>query len=219
MTPEHYNMDFSQRVVMTPKDYGWIASPSATVTRMPLERAAAESGHTTSLVTYAAGASFARHSHPGGEEIFVLDGIFEDESGSYPAGTYLRNPIGTSHRPSSTNGCTLFVKLAQHALEDQQHLVIDTRSAAFVPGYGGLRVLPLHTHGCVSTALVWWPAAERFVPHTHVGGEEIFVLSGTFQDEYGTYPAGTWIRSPHLSTHHPWVDEDTLIFVKTGHLG
>ena len=46
MTPEHYNMDFSQRVVMTPKDYGWIASPSATVTRMPLERAAAESGHT-----------------------------------------------------------------------------------------------------------------------------------------------------------------------------
>ena len=136
MTPEHYNMDVSQRVVVTPKDYGWIASPSATVTRMPLERAAAESGHTTSLVTYAAGASFARHSHPGGEEIFVLDGIFEDESGSYPAGTYLRNPIGTSHRPSSTTGCTLFVKLAQHALEDQQHLVIDTRSAAFVPGYG-----------------------------------------------------------------------------------
>ena len=37
-------------------------------------------------------------------------------------------------------------------------------------------------------------------------------------DEYGIYPKGSWIRSPHLSTHFPFVEEETIIFVKTGHL-
>lgn len=54
--------------------------------------------------------------------------------------------------------------------------------------------------------------------HTHFGGEEIFVLKGTFKDEHGEYPEGTWLRSPHMSSHHPWVDEETIILVKTGHL-
>ena len=74
--------------------------------------------------------------------------------------------------------------------------------------------------GCTlgGTALVHWPAGERFIPHEHWGGEEIFVLSGTFRDEHGTYPKGTWIQSPHLSTHHPFVEGETVIFVKTGHL-
>ena len=72
--------------------------------------------------------------------------------------------------------------------------------------------------GGEGTALVHWPAGERFVPHQHWGGEEIFVLSGTFRDEHGVYPKGTWIQSPHLSTHHPFVEEETVIFVKTGHL-
>jgi anti-sigma factor ChrR (cupin superfamily) len=44
------------------------------------------------------------------------------------------------------------------------------------------------------------------------------VIRGTFRDEYGDYPAGSWIRSPHLSEHHPRVNEETLILVKTGHL-
>jgi len=186
---------------------------------MPLEREHAESGHTTSIVEYYPGASFPEHSHPKGEEIFVLEGVFEDDNGCYPAGTYLRNPPGTSHSPRSTSGCRLFVKLAQHADDDSQIVALNTRECAFSPGFGGLRVLHLHTHGCVSTALVFWPAGERFVPHMHVGGEEIFVLTGTFRDEHGTYPAGSWIRSPHRSVHHPWVDDDTLIYVKTGHLG
>ncbi|PHQ24157.1 hypothetical protein CLH62_18710, partial [Marinobacter guineae] len=57
-----------------------------------------------------------------------------------------------------------------------------------------------------------------FQPHRHFGGEEIFVLSGEFCDEHGRYPEGTWIRSPHLSQHHPFVDQETVIWVKTGHL-
>ncbi|MEM8713622.1 MAG: cupin domain-containing protein, partial [Planctomycetota bacterium] len=85
-------------------------------------------------------------------------------------------------------------------------------------GHGGLRVKSLHVVGAESTALVYWPAGERFLPHRHYGGEEILVLSGTFRDEHGSYPEGTWIQSPHLSEHHPYVEEETLIYVKTGHL-
>ena len=58
-----------------------------------------------------------------------------------------------------------------------------------------------------------------FQPHKHWGGEEILVLEGTFYDEHGVYPKGTWIRSAHLSEHHPYTKEEgALIFVKTGHL-
>ena len=64
-----------------------------------------------------------------------------------------------------------------------------------------------------------WPAGERFIPHRHWGGEEIFVLTGEFIDEHARYPAGTWMRSPHLSAHCPYVEQETIIFVKTGHLG
>ena len=82
----------------------------------------------------------------------------------------------------------------------------------------GLSVLPLHQHKHENVALVRWAPNTQFNPHRHWGGEEIFVLEGTFQDEHGDYPAGSWLRSPHLSTHAPWSDEGCLIYVKTGHL-
>lgn len=79
--------------------------------------------------------------------------------------------------------------------------------------------MPLHEHGGRSTALVKWPAGERFLPHRHWGGEEILVLSGTFMDEHGVYPTGTWLRNPHSSQHNPFVEDATTILVKVGHLG
>ena len=39
----------------------------------------------------------------------------------------------------------------------------------------------------------------------------MLVLEGVFEDEYGRYAAGTWIRSPHLSEHHPYVEAETVI--------
>ena len=106
-----FNMDFSKKLVIETESLDWIASPAIGVWRKPLEREEKESGHTTSVVKYEAGASFTQHSHPLGEEIFVLEGIFSDENGDYPAGTYLRNPPGSSHAPFSKDGCKLFVKL------------------------------------------------------------------------------------------------------------
>lgn len=212
------NMDFSKTLVIDTNGLNWQDSPAAGVERKPLAREDKESGHATSVVRYAKGASFKQHEHPFGEEILVLEGIFSDETGDYPKGTYFRNPPGSSHAPFSNDGCVLFVKLCQFQESDKQTICIDTNNSQWLQGQGGLEVMPLHEHIHENTALVKWPKGEVFKPHSHFGGEEIFVISGTFCDEHGKYPAGTWIRSPHLSSHHPYVEEETIIWVKTGHL-
>jgi len=194
-------MDFSERLVIDTERMPWVPSPMPGVERKPLAREGAESGHATSIVRYAAGSRFSTHSHPRGEEIFVLEGTFSDDSGDYPAGSYIRNPAGSSHAPYSENGCTAFVKLAQFADGDTASARIDTNSGEWLPGQGRLMVMPLHEFEGEHTALVKWPENERFTPHRHFGGEEILVLSGTFRDEHGRYPAGSWIRSPHMSLH------------------
>ncbi len=212
------NMDLSQRVVVETAKQAWLGSRADGVLRKPLEREAAESGRTTSVVQFMPGSAFPSHSHPQGEEIFVLEGVFSDERGDYPAGSYLRNPSGSQHAPFSNEGCVLFVKLDQFQPGDTETLAINTRQQAWQPGHGGLKVMGLHQFGTEHSALVWWPAGEVFQPHTHYGGEEIFVLEGEFIDEHGRYPKGSWLRSPHASRHHPFVEQDTLIWVKTGHL-
>ena len=212
------NMDFGKKVVIDTTHQAWVASPMAGVWRKPLAREEAERGHATSIVRYDPGARFSAHNHPQGEEILVLEGVFSDETGNYPAGTYFRNPEGFRHAPFSVEGCVLLVKLHQFQADDTEHVVIDTHNTPFRPGAGNLQVLPLHTHGTEQVALVRWPAGEHFQPHTHFGGEEIYVISGALKDEHGTYPQGTWIRSPHLSKHNPFTEEDTLIWVKVGHL-
>lgn len=197
----------------------WQPSPSPGVDRRMLDRVGAEVARATSIVRYAPGSRFDAHTHDLGEEFLVLQGTFSDEHGDYPEGTYVRNPPGSSHAPFTIDGCTILVKLRQFELSDTTPVRIDTRQAAFRPGQvPGLSVLPLHEHHGVHSALVRWAAGTQFVEHRHWGGEEIYVLEGTFSDEYGDYPSGTWIRSPHLSQHTPYSDPGCLIYVKVGHL-
>ena len=214
------NSDFSRRVVVLPGDYQFVDSPLAGVSRMMLDRAGAEVARATSIVRYAPGSGYSRHRHDGGEEILVLDGVFSDEHGGYPAGSYLRNPPGTSHQPFSKDGCTLLVKLWQFAADDAEQVVINTNNQAWRQGLvPGLSVLPLHEHNGVNTALVRWAPDTQFNRHIHVGGEEILVLQGLFRDEHGEYPAGSWLRNPRYSEHTPFTGpEGALIYVKGGHI-
>ena len=213
------NADFNARVAIDARNMPWMASPQAGVERKMLDRVGDEVARATSIVRYAPGSVFAPHTHELGEEFLVLTGTFEDDQGAYPAGTYVRNPPGSRHRPFSTAGCEIFVKLRQFQAGDDARVVIDTSQAAFRPGLvPGLTVLPLHEYGSEHVALVRWAPGTRFQVHTHWGGEEILVLEGTFSDEYGDYPAGRWLRSPHLSRHQPFSDEGCLIYVKVGHL-
>ena len=127
--------------------------------------------------------------------------------------------MGSSHAPFSEQGCTILVKLQQMHPADQQRVVIDTRSTAWLPGLvPGLEVMPLHAFGSEHVALVRWAPGTVFQPHSHPGGEEILVLAGVFQDEYGSYPAGSWLRNPPGSVHRPWSEAGCTIWVKTGHL-
>ena len=212
------NMDFTRTECLRPENQKWVTSPADGVSRVHLERVEEESGHATSFVEFAPGSFFPQHSHPNGEEIFVLEGVFSDEAGDYPAGTYIRNPPGSFHKPFTKEGCKLFVKLEQFQSGDNQHVVIRPEDRQWRQGLGNLKVLSLHMFNTESTALVAWPKNEVFQSHHHMGGAEIVVISGRFIDEYGEYPAGSWLRSPHMSQHCPRVEEETLIYVKVGYL-
>jgi anti-sigma factor ChrR (cupin superfamily) len=213
------NTDLSARVVMRSGDLPWVPSPAAGVQRRLLSRDGEESARATSIVRYDASTTFPPHAHPAGEEILVLDGEFSDEHGTYPSGTYIKNPPGSTHAPGSETGCTLFVKLRQLDADDRQRVVVYPSQHRWQPGLvEGLQVFSLDQFGTAHTALVRWAPNTYFSRHQHHGGEEILVLEGTFQDEFGDYPSGTWIRSPHLSTHQPFSKSGCLIFVKVGHL-
>ncbi len=215
------NQNYTERVVVNTYTESWNKSPCDGVERIYLERNnMGEKAIATSIVRFAPKSYFEEHTHEAGEEFFVLDGIFEDEYGIYSKGTYIRNPHGTTHNPFSRAGCTIFVKLRQFRSNDKERIVKDTTNSSWLPGLvPGLSVMPLHEFENERTALVQWKPNTHFNTHQHWGGEEIFVLEGTFFDEYGIYPKGSWIRSPHLSRHKPYTEkEGAIIFVKTGNL-
>ena len=143
------NADFSKRVVIHSEQEPWVASPLPGVERRMLDRVGEEVARATSIVRYAPGSRFSAHSHGGGEEFLVLEGTFSDADGDYPAGSYVRNPIGTRHAPWSEEGCTIFVKLQQFAPDDQRQFSIDTHSAEWQAGpVDGVTMLALHALQC-----------------------------------------------------------------------
>ena len=211
--------DLRERVVVESESLDWVDSPMIGVQRRMLERDGEEVARATSVVRYAPNSHFSAHTHGGGEEFLVLDGTFSDEYGDYPAGTYIRNPVGSTHTPFSKEGCTILVKLWQMHPDDQQRVAIATKQTPWANGLvKGLQVMPLHSYGTENVALVKWDAGTYFQPHMHLGGEEIFVVDGVFEDEFGAYPKGTWLRNPSGSRHKPFSKSGCLIYVKVGHL-
>lgn len=65
-----------------------------------------------------------------------------------------------------------------------------------------------------ATSIVRYAPGSAFSPHTHDGGEEFLVLEGTFVDEHGAYPAGTYVRNPPTTRHTPSAPDGTTILVK-----
>ena len=212
------NMNFAQPVAVHTADMEWAASPMPGVWRKPLAREAAEHGHTTSIVRFDPGSVFSEHKHPLGEEILVLEGVFSDELGDYSAGAYLRNPPGSKHSPFSKEGCVLLVKLDQFDPADDVSLRIDSRNSDWLPAEDELQVMPLYYYDTEMVALYKCPANSRFPAQQHFGGEEFYVLSGMLQDEFGAYPVGSWVRNPHNSEHSRFTEEETITWIKTGHL-
>lgn len=217
------NADLRVRVVMDTASMPWTPSPSLSVFRKRLHLVGgAESGQVTSVVRYERGATFPAHGHPEGEEILVLSGVFSDDRGDHEAGTYLLNPPGFTHAPSSRDGCLLFVKLRQYGGEGRQTVAMNTQAAAFEAGpEPGVERLLLYRQPGFPEAmwLVRMAAGAATAREALPGGEEVFVVSGAFEDDEGSYPEGTWLRQPPGSSSAKRSPRGALLYMKQGHLG
>jgi anti-sigma factor ChrR (cupin superfamily) len=212
------NADFSRRAIVTPHDYQWLASPQSGVERVMLDRIGDEKARATSIVRYAPDSCFPRHSHPGGEEILVLSGTFSDEDGDYPAGWYLRNPPGSSHRPASAEGATIFVKLWQMPPIEDRRVRIDTRDPSRWQRQADREVCPLFASGAEQVCL------QRLAPGMAlfagaVDGAELLVLAGALVAAHQCYERGSWIRQP--PGRYPEIiagAQGVTLYLQTGHL-
>ncbi len=219
MEPEPVNADLSARAVVDSNELEWLASPEDGVERRPLERDGGEVARATSIVRYAANSSFSEHTHGGGEEFFVLSGTFCDETGEFPAGSYVRNPPGSSHKPFSREGCTILVKLRQMRPDDTRRVVVDSNTAEWQAGETPAHhIIPLFEGPDERVTLEKLEAGGSMAPKDAEGGDEVFVLAGTVQDENGTYKKGTWIRNPPGTRHGFESPDGCLLWIKRGHL-
>jgi anti-sigma factor ChrR (cupin superfamily) len=215
---EAINGDLRVRAVADTTRMQWAPSPSGSVWRKRVHLVGPpESGQVTSVVRYEPRSRFPAHDHPEGEEILVLDGVFSDEHGDWPAGTFLLNPEGFRHAPFSEPGCVLFVKLRQFAGRERRHVVVDTHKLAWEPSSipaVSYRALYQQAGFSDSTRLERWePQADLGVISYELGAE-LFVLDGEFSDEAGAYGAGCWLRLPVASRHHPWSARGCTLYVK-----
>lgn len=212
--------DLSQRAIVQSDELDWVQSPLAGVERRMLERDGDEVARATSLVRYAPESFFDFHRHDKGEEFLVLDGVFSDEMGDFPAGMYVRNPPGSRHKPHSEVGAIIFVKLRQFADDDLAYVRLDTNSTPWQASTAkDVKRMVLHSHGPEQVVLLRFAPNAAYGNHRFAGGAELFVLDGVLEDEYGRYPKGTWLRNPPASGHQPFSTVGCTIYLKTGHLG
>ena len=212
------NADFTKRAVVHSADAPWVASPMAGVDRRMLDRIGDEVARATTIVRYAPGSSFSSHVHDGGEEFLVLEGVFQDEHGDFPAGSYIRNPPQSSHTPGSEPGCTIFVKLWQFDLDDRTHVRVDTNKMRFLSVTDGVEVMPLFSDGSDDVVLERW-APGAAVELTDEGGLELLVLDGGFADGGETFQVGSWLRLPKGDAVLAKTGADgAKVWIKRGHL-
>lgn len=214
------NADFTRRVAMHADELPWQDSPIAGVSRRMLDRIGDEVARATTIVRYDPGSRFSSHVHTGGEEFIVLDGVFQDEHGDFPAGSYIRNPPQSQHTPGSAPGCTIMVKLWQFDPDDRTHVRLDMNKIGKVsdPSRPGVAVTPLFEDPRESVRLEHWgPGADVAVETS--GGAELFVLDGRFQEGGDTFRRHSWLRipigQPLMARTGP---EGAKVWIKSGHL-
>jgi ChrR Cupin-like domain len=214
------NADFSQRVVVHAAQLPWVPSPMAGVERRMLDRIGDEVARATSIVRYAPRSHFSAHIHGGGEEFLVLDGVFQDEHGDFPTGSYIRNPPTSQHTPGSAPGCVLFVKLWQFDLQDRTQIRLDTGAMPYRPALGraGVELKPLFRNNREEVRLERWVAGAAIMLDLQ-GGAELLVLAGGFDEGGDHFAPQSWLRLPAQSVLQATAGpEGCIAWVKTGHL-
>jgi len=191
------NANFNERVSVHAAELPWKASPMPGVERRMLDRLGDEVARATTIVRYAPKSHVSPHVHTGGEEFFVLEGVFQDEHGDFSAGSYIRNPPKSKHTPGSELGCTIFVKLWQFDLADRTHLRIDTSKMAFIPDRerAGVEIMPLFLDNREDVRLERWAPGAK-VALDASGGMEVLVLAGSFSEWGEAFMLQSWLRPP-----------------------
>ncbi len=203
------NADFTKRAAVHFDQTEWVQSPAAGVERKMLDRIGGEVARATTIVRFAPGSAFAAHTHDGGEEYLVLDGVFQDETGDFPVGSYVRNPPTSSHTPSAADGATILVKLHQFDLSDR------TEVKRSINGQGELRLFK-DEHEDVRIAQ--WAAGESIDLNAE-GGLEVFVITGSFDEGGDSFAAWDWLRLPPGSQSKAVAGPDgARVWMKSGHL-
>jgi len=191
------NADFSKRVIVHSDNLEWMASPMAGVDRRMLDRIGDEVARATTIVRYAPQSKFSPHVHTGGEEFIVLEGIFQDEHGDYPTGSYIRNPPTSSHTPRSDDGCIIFVKLWQFDMADRTHLNIDMNNMPSIQSKDNshISIMPLFQDERETVQMQTWDAnASIKIDFPH--GAECLLLEGSFTDNGDELHKHSWLRIP-----------------------
>jgi anti-sigma factor ChrR (cupin superfamily) len=214
------NADFEQRVVVHSARMPWLDSPMPGVSRRPLDRVGDEVARATSIVRYAPGSKFSPHVHAGGEEIVVLEGIFQDEHGDFPAGSYIRNPPQSSHTPGSSAGCVIFVKLWQFEPQDPTHVRLDSNfmQAIAAADHPGVSIIPLYMDQAESVSIHHWQPGV-VVDIDLPGGAEFLILEGEFTEADEVLSSQAWLRLPCESKLHAIAGSlGAKVWVKQGHM-
>ena len=211
------NDDFDARVLVHSDAIPWQESPMAGVDRRMLDRIGGEVARATTIVRYAPGSAFSAHTHTGGEEFVVLDGVFQDEHGDYPVGTYVRNPPTTAHTPSSGPGCTIFVKLWQFDMADRDQFRREM-GGDLEPAEPGVAVQQLHADPRETVTYEVWDVGA-VVARDLPGGGEVLVLEGGLTEGNDRLRAGSWLRLPAGATLEATAgSQGARVWIKTGHL-
>lgn len=210
---EDLNADLSRRVLVRTRLQPWMSSPSATVERKRVYREGPMEGcAVTALVRYLPAASFRAHPHPQGEEIFVLEGTFSDQRGDHTAGTFLLNPEGFSHAPSSIEGNEILVRLRQYPnMPDRPprpQCAVDSRALAWAldAAAPGVATKVLYDGQPEYPERQWlerWETGAAVRPVHYPDGLEVLVIRGSFSDSQGEYGLKDWLRLPKGTTFAP----------------
>lgn len=214
------NSEFDRRVVVHSTAQQWLESPMAGVFRRPLDRVGAELARATSIVKYMPNSQFSPHIHTGGEEFLILDGVFQDEHGDYPAGSYVRNPPESRHTPGSALGCVMFVKLWQFRPDDRQHVNLDSNSMQTVAHehIENVSLVPLYNDEYEDVSIEYWEANSKIVVDV-ADGLEILVLEGSFIEGEDALNELSWLRLPRCSSLNVRVGANgAKVWVKRNHL-
>ncbi len=209
------NSDIHQNVALLPDQLEWKNTDSPGVEQALLDKVTWES----SYLRIQKNSPLPQSDDS--EEYLILSGSLKSSDQTFSAGDYLRYPSGHERTLSSgSEGALVFRKKGHFESNDTTSLTASANSNQWRQGMvAGLSVMPLHSHHHESIAFVKWAPNTQFNPHIHPGGEEIIVLEGTFHDEHGSYPTGSWLRNKPYSQHTPHTEDDgALIYVKTGHL-